>query len=118
SELLVNQRTLTRKEASVLMASIVSGELDTAQIAAVIVALRAKGETVEEIAGFVSSLRDKVIRVSAAREDLVDTCGTGGDGTHTVKNSTAPARVGAGAGGGVSTDGATCRASHAGTSRS
>ena len=81
-ENLLKQRNLTREEASALMNAIVSGELDDAQIAAVIVALRAKGETVDEIAGFVSSLRDKVIRVSAAREGLVDTCGTGGDGAH------------------------------------
>jgi len=104
-EHLLRQRHLTREEASVLMDAIVSGELGDAQIAAVIVALRAKGETVDEIAGFVSSLRDKVIRVSAARQDLVDTCGTGGDGTHTFNISTAAALVAAGAGVGIAKHG-------------
>jgi anthranilate phosphoribosyltransferase len=104
-ENLIKQRDLTREEASALMDSIVSGELGDAQIAAVMVALRAKGETVEEIAGFVSSLRDKVIRVSAARDGLVDTCGTGGDGTHTFNISTAAALVAAGAGVGIAKHG-------------
>jgi anthranilate phosphoribosyltransferase len=104
-ENLLKRRNLTREEASVLMDAIVSGELSDAQIAAVIVALRAKGETVEEIAGFVSSLRDKVIRVTAARDGLVDTCGTGGDGTHTFNISTAAALVAAGAGVGIAKHG-------------
>ena len=104
-ENLLKQRHLTRVQASALMDAIVSGELDDVQIAAVIVALRAKGETVEEIAGFVSSLRDKVIRVSATRDDLVDTCGTGGDGTHTFNISTAAALVAAGAGVGIAKHG-------------
>jgi anthranilate phosphoribosyltransferase len=97
-ESLLRRRNLTREEATSLMDAIVSGELDDAQIAAVIVALRAKGETVEEIAGFVTSLRDKVIRVTPTRDGLVDTCGTGGDGTHTFNISTAAALVAAGAG--------------------
>ncbi len=80
------------------MESIVSGDVSEAQIAAVLIALRAKGETVDEIAGFVSVLRDKAIRVTPTREGLVDTCGTGGDGTHTFNISTAAAIVAAGAG--------------------
>jgi len=104
-ENLLRQRDLTREEASALMDAIVSGEVSDVEIAAVVVALRAKGETVEEIAGFVSSLRDKVIRVTAAREDLVDTCGTGGDGTHTFNISTAAALVAAGAGVGIAKHG-------------
>ena len=97
-ENLLRQRDLTREEASALMDAIVSGELTDAQIAAVIVALRAKGETVDEIAGFVSSLREKVIRVTTSHDGLVDTCGTGGDGTRTFNISTAAALVAAGAG--------------------
>jgi anthranilate phosphoribosyltransferase len=104
-ENLLKRRDLTRDEASALMDAIVSGELDDAQIAAVVVALRAKGETVEEIAGFVSSLRDKAIRVNATRDGLVDTCGTGGDGTHTFNISTAAALVAAGAGVGIAKHG-------------
>lgn len=104
-ENLLKRRNLTRVQASALMDAIVSGELDDVQIAAVVVALRAKGETVDEIAGFVSSLRDKVIRVTAARDGLVDTCGTGGDGTHTFNISTAAALVAAGAGVGIAKHG-------------
>jgi anthranilate phosphoribosyltransferase len=115
-ETLIKQRDLTRAEASALMDSIVSGELDTAQIAAVVVALRAKGETVEEIAGFVSSLRDRVIRVDAARDGLVDTCGTGGDGAHTFNISTAAALVAAGAGVGIAKHGNGAISSRCGSS--
>ena len=104
-ETLLKRRDLTREEASALMDTIVSGELGDAEIAAVIVALRAKGETVEEIAGFVASLRDKVIRVNAVRDGLVDTCGTGGDGSHTFNISTAAALVAAGVGVGIAKHG-------------
>jgi anthranilate phosphoribosyltransferase len=115
-ENLIKQRDLTREEASALMDSIVSGGLGDAQIAALVVALRAKGETVEEIAGFVSSLRAKVIRVNAARDGLVDTCGTGGDGTHTFNISTAAALVAAGAGVGIAKHGNRALSSQCGSS--
>jgi len=97
-ESLLRRNNLTREEASALMQTIVSGELGDVEIAALAVALRAKGETVEEIAGFVSVLREKAIRVTPTRDDLVDTCGTGGDGTHTFNISTAAALVAAGSG--------------------
>ena len=97
-EKLLRREHLTRNEAAALMSAIVSGDVLPAQIAGVLIALRAKGETVDEITGFVSVLRDKAIRVSPARDGLVDTCGTGGDGTHTFNISTAAAIVAAGAG--------------------
>jgi len=97
-ETLLKQKHLTRDEAAALMQAIVSGELTDAQIAAVAIALRAKGETVDEIAGFVSALRDRVVRVTPSIDGLVDTCGTGGDGTQTFNISTAAALVAAGAG--------------------
>ncbi len=96
-EALLRKRDLSRDEAAALMSAIVSGQLSDAQIAGVLIALRAKGETVEEIAGFVSVLREKVIRVTPSRGGLVDTCGTGGDGMHTFNISTAAALVAAGA---------------------
>ena len=104
-EMLLRRRDLTRAEATGLMNAIVSGELGDAQIAAVVVALRAKGETVEEITGFVSALRERAVRVDTSRTDLVDTCGTGGDGTHTFNISTAAALVAAGAGVGIAKHG-------------
>ncbi len=97
-EKLLRREDLSRDEAAALMGSIVSGEVSPAQIAGVLIALRAKGETVDEITGFVSVLREQAVRVSPSRDGLVDTCGTGGDGTHTFNISTAAAIVAAGAG--------------------
>ncbi|HEU4364998.1 MAG TPA: anthranilate phosphoribosyltransferase [Candidatus Krumholzibacteria bacterium] len=97
-ERLVRREDLTRDEAATLMGVIVSGELSDAQIAGIAIALRSKGETVDEIAGFVTTLRAKALRVTPACNTLVDTCGTGGDGTHTFNISTAAAFVAAGAG--------------------
>ncbi len=97
-EKLLRREDLAHDEARELMETIVSGNVSEPQIAGVLIALRAKGETVEEIAGFVSVLRDKAIRVTPSRDGLVDTCGTGGDGTHTFNISTAAAIVAAGAG--------------------
>ena len=104
-ESLLRRRDLSRDEAAALMNAIVSGEMTDAQIAAVTVALRAKGETVEEIAGFVSVLRDRSVRVTSSRDGLIDTCGTGGDGTQTFNISTAAALVAAGAGVGIAKHG-------------
>ena len=97
-EKLLHREDLACDEARALMESIVSGEVSEPQIAGVLIALRAKGETVDEIAGFVSVLRDKAIRVTPTREGLVDTCGTGGDGAQTFNVSTAAAIVVAGTG--------------------
>jgi anthranilate phosphoribosyltransferase len=104
-ESLLRRRDLSRDEAAALMNAIVSGEMTDAQIAAVTVALRAKGETVDEIAGFVSVLRDRSVRVTSSRDGLIDTCGTGGDGTQTFNISTAAALVAAGAGVGIAKHG-------------
>ncbi len=115
-EKLLRREHLSRDEATALMSAIVSGDASEAQIAAVLIALRAKGETVDEIAGFVSVLRDKAIRVTPARDGLVDTCGTGGDGTHTFNISTAAAIVAAGAGVGIAKHGNRALSSKCGSS--
>ena len=115
-ERLLRREDLAYDDARALMQVIVSGELSEAQIAAVLIALRAKGETVDEIAGFVSVLRDKAIRVTPARDGLVDTCGTGGDGTHTFNISTAAAIVAAGAGVGIAKHGNRALSSKCGSS--
>ncbi len=115
-EKLLRRESLAYDEARGLMQVIVSGDVSESQIAGVLVALRAKGETVEEIAGFVSVLRDKAIRVTPARDGLVDTCGTGGDGTHTFNISTAAAIVAAGAGVAVAKHGNRALSSKCGSS--
>ena len=78
-------------------ASLVFEEATEAQIGALLTALRAKGETEAEIAGFAQGMRDAARRIDPDREPLVDTCGTGGDGHDTINVSTTSAFVVAGA---------------------
>jgi len=92
-------------EAYDLMGTLMSGELSEAKIAAMLIALRMKGETVDEIAGFAAAMRDKSVRITPNRTDLVDTCGTGGDGQNTFNISTATALVTASMGIGVAKHG-------------
>ena len=80
-----------------MLAEIMRGEVSETQIAAFLIALRTKGETVEEIAGLARTMRDLAARVPVAREDLLDTAGTGG-GRRTFNVSTTAALVAAGAG--------------------
>jgi len=95
---LVEGHDLSRQEAEAAMEEIMSGRATDAQIAGFIVALRMKGETVEEIAGCAQVMRRKATRVAAPTPDVLDTCGTGGDESHTFNISTAAALVAAGAG--------------------
>jgi anthranilate phosphoribosyltransferase len=84
---------------------IMRGEATEAQIGAFLVALRLKGETVEEIVGCAEAMRAHVLPVRPQRADLVDTAGTGGDGAKTFNISTAAALVAAAAGAGVAKHG-------------
>ena len=95
---LLEGESLTREEAQRTMESIMDGEATPAQIGALLAALRMKGETVEEVAGFAAGMRAKVNRVETVQEGLLDTCGTGGDGKHTINISTASAIVAAAGG--------------------
>jgi len=83
--------------ARAVMDAIMDGSATAAQIGALLVALRMKGESVDELTGFVQSMRNHVTRVDI-EHDAVDTCGTGGDGLRTFNISTAAAIVAAGAG--------------------
>jgi anthranilate phosphoribosyltransferase len=96
---------LTRDEACEAMGSIMRGEATEAQIAGFLVALRAKGETADEITGCADAMRAHVLPVHPRRRDLVDTAGTGGDGSQTLNISTAAALVAATAGAGVAKHG-------------
>jgi anthranilate phosphoribosyltransferase len=102
---LLDGRDLARDEAREVMDEIMRGEATPAQIAGFLVALRAKGETVAEIAGCAEAMRDHVVQVCPERKDLVDTAGTGGDGAGTLNISTAAGIVAAAAGAGVAKHG-------------
>src|SRR5215207_8449194 len=102
---LLDGHNLTRAEARDVMSSIMRGETTPAQIAGFLVALRAKRETANEIAGCAEAMREHVLPVRPVRDDLVDTAGTGGDNAHTLNTSTAAALVAAAAGSAVAKHG-------------
>ncbi|HET9849574.1 MAG TPA: anthranilate phosphoribosyltransferase [Candidatus Dormibacteraeota bacterium] len=88
---------LSREQARDVMDQVMAGEVTASQIAGVLIALRAKGETAEEMTGFVDSMRAHATALSVP-EGTIDTCGTGGDRAGTFNISTAAALVAAGAG--------------------
>jgi anthranilate phosphoribosyltransferase len=102
---LLDRKQLTRAEARVVMDEIMRGEATPAQIGGFLIALRAKGETADEITGCAEAMRDHALLVRPGRDDLVDTAGTGGDGAHTINISTAAALVAAAAGAAVAKHG-------------
>ncbi len=104
-----HRQSLSREEAHAVMTEVLTGQCSDAQIAALLVALHMKGETVEEIVGFAEAIRAAAIPLElhsnsvldasgTGRDALVDTCGTGGDASGTFNISTATAFVVAGAG--------------------
>jgi len=95
---IVRGEDLTELETERVMTEIMEGETQPSQIAAFITALRMKGETVPEITGAAVVMRRKAVPVHTKQKDLVDTCGTGGDGSQTFNISTISALVAAGAG--------------------
>ncbi len=82
---------LSLEEAYDVAVGMLRGEYDDVSIAAILVAMRAVGETPEEVAGFARALRDTCVRVEAPKRPLLDTAGTGGDRSHTINASTAAA---------------------------
>lgn len=104
-----HRQSLSREESRAVMSEVLKGKCTDAQIAALLVSLHMKGETVEEIVGFAEAIRaaatplemheSSTVDVSGTERDaLVDTCGTGGDASGTFNISTAAALVIAGAG--------------------
>lgn len=95
---LVDQQHLSEEEAAHAMRQIMEGEATPAQIAAFLTALRIKGETISEITGCAGVMREKATHIRAPYANVIDTCGTGGDGAQTFNISTTSAFVVAGAG--------------------
>jgi anthranilate phosphoribosyltransferase len=97
-ERVVNHYQLSETEAEQAMGRIMNGDASPAQIAALLTALRLKGETVEELTGFARAMRAKMNRIAPRLQPLVDIVGTGGDRRFTFNISTTAAFVAAGAG--------------------
>ncbi len=94
----MRRESLAEPEAEAVMAEIMGGLATQAQIGAFLAALGTKGETAEEITGCARAMRRSATPVRPQSRDLVDTCGTGGDGRQTFNISTTAALVAAGAG--------------------
>ncbi len=94
---LASRRDLSSDDTAAVLAEIMRGDVSEIQISAFLIALRTKGETVDELAGLARAMRDKAASVPTRRHDLVDTAGTGG-GTRTFNVSTTAALIAAGAG--------------------
>src|SRR6267378_3274080 len=95
---LANRQSLSEDQTTEVFGVVMSGEATPAQIGGLLMGLRAKGETADELAGAARALRNAMVRVTAAHDHLVDTCGTGGGSVPTFNISTVAALVAAGAG--------------------
>lgn len=113
---LTSSQDLTRREAHDAMAEIMGGRADPIHVAALVVALGMKGETVEEMTGLVQALRSAAVPVPIDDPaELVDIVGTGGDRSHTFNISTAAALIAAGAGAKVAKHGNRAASSRCGS---
>ena len=95
---LANRQSLSEDQTAEVFGVVMSGEATPAQIGGLLMGLRTKGETADELAGAARALRKAMVRVTAAHNHLVDTCGTGGGSVPTFNISTVAALVAAGAG--------------------
>jgi anthranilate phosphoribosyltransferase len=112
---LIGRQDLSRAEAEALFDRIMDGEVGAAQQAAVLVALASKGETPDEIAGAASAMRRRALRIPHGVANVLDTCGTGGDGKGTANVSTAAALLAAAGGASVAKHGNRSVSSRAGS---
>lgn len=103
--LVVDGKDLSLEQMTDVMREIMTGQATDAQIGAFLVALRIKGESLDEITGAATVMRELATKVNVTADNLVDTCGTGGDGANLFNVSTASAFVVAAAGGHVAKHG-------------
>src|SRR5216110_1761214 len=102
---LANRKSLSEEQTAEVFGVVMSGEATPAQIGGLLLGLRAKGETADELAGATRALRAAMVRIDVPHEHLVDTCGTGGGTVSTFNISTDAAFVAAGAGASVAKHG-------------
>jgi anthranilate phosphoribosyltransferase len=112
---LIDRRDLAEDAMRTLMRDVIAGRCGETETAALLVALRMKGETAAELAAAAGVLREHMVRLDPGRDDVLDTCGTGGDGSRTFNVSTAVALVAAGAGVPVVKHGNRAASSHSGS---
>jgi anthranilate phosphoribosyltransferase len=86
----INRTSLTQGESKILFTNIMDGKIEDATLKKILVNMSEKGETAEEITGGVEVLREKCLKINLSGE-IIDTCGTGGDGKNTINISTASA---------------------------
>ena len=98
---LANRQSLSEAQTAEVFGVVMNGDATPAQVGALLMGLRAKGETADELAGATRALRAAMVRVDVAHDHLVDTCGTGGGSVSTFNISTVAAFVAAGAGAAV-----------------
>ena len=92
-EKLLRREDLTMAEAAAAMDAIMDGAAQPSQIAGLLIALAMKGERPEEIVGFARAMRSRATRLAQSHHPVFDTCGTGGDRSHTFNVSTVAALV-------------------------
>ncbi|THF88722.1 anthranilate phosphoribosyltransferase [Deinococcus sp. KSM4-11] len=113
---LMNGEQLSQEDAAAFMREVMTGEMSSIRLSAALAALRVRGETPAEIAGFAQAMRENAVRVNVRpRPVLLDVVGTGGDGAHTFNISTTTAFVVAGAGVPVAKHGNRAASSRAGS---
>jgi anthranilate phosphoribosyltransferase len=111
----INRQDLSADEMAEVVGAIMEGQATQAQIGGLLVALRMKGETVDEIVGAARAMRARMVAVDFAADPIIDTCGTGGDGSLSVNVSTIAAFLVAGAGVVVAKHGNRAQSSQAGS---
>jgi anthranilate phosphoribosyltransferase len=97
-EKVISNCDLSFDESFYLMSEIMTGNVNNSHLAGLLIALKIKGETAEEVAGFAKAMRDKGIKINCDDNNIIDVCGTGGDNSGSFNISTATAFAAAGAG--------------------